>query len=105
VLSYSLGVRTREIGVRITLGATRRNIAGLFVRDALGHAALGTGIGLVAVGGLTRLISVSFYSVESFGASTYVVAGMSMLLASLAASAGPLIRAMRVDPAVAIRAE
>ena len=45
VVSYSLGVRTREIGVRLTLGATRRNIAGLFVRDALGQAALRTGSG------------------------------------------------------------
>ena len=43
VLSYSLGLRTREIGVRITLGATRRNIAGLLVRDATGQAASGSG--------------------------------------------------------------
>jgi ABC-type antimicrobial peptide transport system permease subunit len=105
VMSYSLGMRTREIGVRITLGATRRNIAGLFVRDALGQAALGTGIGLAGALGITRLTQLSFYGVHSFDTITFVVAAASMLLASLAACAGPLFRATRVDPAVAIRAE
>jgi len=105
VMSYSLGARTREIGVRITLGATRRNIAGLFVRDALGQAALGTGIGLLGVTSLTRIIGTSFYGVRSFDTVTLIVAAASMLLASLAACAGPLFHATRVDPVVAIRAE
>jgi putative ABC transport system permease protein len=105
VLSYSLGLRTREIGVRITLGATRRHIAGLFVRDAMGQAALGTGIGLAGALGVQRLTQMSFYGVESLGTSTFILAAASMLVASLAACAGPLFRATRVDPAVAIRAE
>ena len=105
VVSYSLGVRTREIGVRMTLGATRRNIAGLFVRDALGQAALGTAIGLAGAAGLTRLTQMSFYGVQRFDTITFVVAAASMLLASLAACAGPLFRATKVDPVVAIRAE
>ena len=105
VLSYSLGLRTREIGVRITLGATRRNVAGLFVRDALGQAALGTAIGLAGALGVARLARLSFYGVETIDTSTYLLAAVSMLLASLAACAGPLLRATRVDPVVAIRAE
>ena len=105
VMSYSLGARTREIGVRITLGATRRNIAGLFARDALGQAALGTGLGLLGVASLTRIIGTSFYGVQSFDTVTLIVAAASMLLVSLAACAGPLFRATRVDPVVAIRAE
>jgi putative ABC transport system permease protein len=105
VVSYSLGVRTREIGVRITLGATRRNIAGLFVRGALGQAALGTGIGLAGALGVARLIRMSFYGVHSFDTITFILAAASMLLASLAACAVPLFRATRVDPVVAIRAE
>jgi len=105
VMSYTLGMRTREIGVRITLGATRRNIAGLFVRDAMGQAALGTGIGLAGALGVARLIRMSFYGVQSFDTMTLVVAAGSMLLACLAACAGPLFRATRVDPVVAIRAE
>jgi ABC-type antimicrobial peptide transport system permease subunit len=105
VVSYSLGVRTREIGVRMTLGATRRNIAGLFVRDALGQAVLGTAIGLAGAAGITRLTQMSFYGVQSFDTITFIVAAAAMLLASLAACAGPLFRATRVDPVVAIRAE
>jgi len=105
VMSYTLGMRTREIGVRITLGATRRNIAGLFVRDALGQAVLGTGIGLAGALGVARLIRMSFYGVQSFDTITLIVAAASMLLACLAACAGPLFRATRVDPVVAIRTE
>jgi hypothetical protein len=105
VMSYSLGLRTREIGVRITLGATRRHIAGLFVRDAVGQAALGTAIGLAGAAGLTRLIGMSFYGVHGFDTITFALAAASMLLASLTACAAPLFRATRVDPAVAIRAE
>jgi len=105
VMSYSLGLRTREIGVRITLGATRRNIAGLFVRDALGQAALGTGLGLAGAAAVTRLIGMSFYGVKSFDTITLLLAAASMLLAALAACAGPLVRATMVDPVVAIRAE
>lgn len=105
VMSYSLGLRTREIGVRITLGATRRNIAGLFVRDALGQAALGTAIGIAGAAGVTRLIGMSFYGVHGFDTMTFILAAASMLGASLAACAGPLFRATRVDPVIAIRAE
>jgi len=105
VLSYSLGLRTREIGVRITLGATRRNIAGLFVRDAVGQAALGTGIGLAGALGVQRLTQMSVYGVERLDPITFILAAGSILLASLAACTGPLLRATRVDPVVAIRAE
>jgi hypothetical protein len=105
VLSYSLGLRTREIGVRVTLGATRQTIAGLFVRDALGQAALGTAIGVAGAAGLTRLIRMSFYGVHRFDTMTFILAAASMLLAALAACATPLFRATRVDPVVALRAE
>ena len=105
VVSYSLGLRTREIGVRITLGATRRSIAGLFVRDALGQTALGTGIGLSGAAGVARVIRMSFYGVHGFDTTTFILAAASMLIVSLAACAGPLFRATRVDPAVAIRTE
>jgi predicted lysophospholipase L1 biosynthesis ABC-type transport system permease subunit len=105
VLFYSLGMRTREIGVRIALGATRQSIAGLFVRDAMGQVALGTGIGLAGAAGVERLLRMSFYGVESIDTTTFILAAASMLVASLVACAGPVFRATRVDPAVAIRAE
>ncbi len=105
VLSYTLGLRTREIGVRITLGATRRDIAGLVVRDALAQAAVGIALGLVGAAALARLIQASLYGVRSFDATTMGLAAVSMLLVSLTACARPLFRATRVDPVVAMRVE
>lgn len=105
VLSYSLGLRTREIGVRVTLGATRGNIAALFARDALAQALFGTVLGLAGAAGLTRLMTTSLYGVHGFDTATFVLAALSMLVVSLAACAGPLLRATRIDPVVAIRAE
>ena len=84
---------------------TRRAIAGLFIRDAIGQAVLGTAIGLAGVAAVERLTRMSFYGVEGIGMTTLIIAAMSMLLVSLAACAGPLVRATRVDPAVALRAE
>jgi len=105
VLSYTLGLRTREIGVRLTLGATRRSIAALFVRDAVGQTALGMALGLAGVMGLTRLIGTSVYGVHGFDTITFVLASASTLFASAMASAAPLFRATRIDPVVAMRAE
>jgi ABC-type antimicrobial peptide transport system permease subunit len=77
----------------------------LFIRDALTQAAIGTAIGLAGAVAITRLARMSFYGVQSFDSETFMVAAVSMLLVSLAACAGPLLRAMRVDPVVAMRAE
>jgi ABC-type antimicrobial peptide transport system permease subunit len=77
----------------------------LFVPDAVGQAALGTAIGLAGAAGVTRLIRTSVYGVHGFDTSTFVLAAASMLLASLVASAGPLLSATTVDPAVALRVE
>lgn len=103
--SYTLGLRTREIGVRITLGATRRDIAGLVVHDALAQAALGTAIGLTGGALLTRVVQTSLYGVRSFDATTIALTALGMLLVSLAACARPLLRATRIDPVVAMRVE
>ena len=105
VVSYTLSQRTREIGVRIALGATRRNIVGLFLRSALSEVALGTGVGLAGALGVTRLARTMVYGVHGFDTSTYILAAVSVLLASLTACAEPLFRATRVDPTVAIRGE
>jgi putative ABC transport system permease protein len=105
VVSYTLSQRTREIGVRITLGATRRDIVGLLLRDALREVALGTGIGLVGALGVTRFTQTLVYGVHGFEPITFILAAVAVLLASSVACAGPLFRATRVDPTVAIRGE
>jgi predicted permease len=105
VVSYAVSQRTREIGVRMAFGATRRDIAGLLLRGALGEVALGLGIGLVGALGVTRLTQTMVYGVHGFDTITFILAAVSVLLASLAACAEPLFRATRVDPVVAIRGE
>jgi putative ABC transport system permease protein len=105
VVSYTLSQRTREIGVRIALGATHRHIVGLFLPGALGEVALGMGIGLVGAVAVTRLARTMVYGVQGFDTITFFLAAVSVLLASSAACAGPLFRATRVDPTVAIRGE
>lgn len=75
------------------------------MRDALGQALIGTALGLAGAAGLTRLIKMSLYGIHGFDTSTFILAAASLLLASLAACAGPLLRATRIDPAVAIRDE
>ncbi|HXB23824.1 MAG TPA: ADOP family duplicated permease [Gemmatimonadaceae bacterium] len=105
VVSYTLSQRTREIGVRITLGATRRDIVGLLLRDALSEVALGTGIGLVGALAVTRFTQTLAYGVHGFEPITFILAAVAVLLASSVACAGPLFRATRVDPTVAIRGE
>jgi putative ABC transport system permease protein len=89
----------------VTLGATRRDIVGLLLRDALGAVALGTGIGLVGAVGVTRFAQTMVYGVHSFDPMTFALAAVAVLLASSVACAGPLLRATRVDPTVAIRGE
>jgi ABC-type antimicrobial peptide transport system permease subunit len=105
VLSYTLGLRTREIGVRLTLGASRRSIAALFMRDAVGQTALGMALGLAGMVGLMRLVGTSIYGVHGFDTITCVLAAASTLFASATACAAPLFRATRIDPIVALRAE
>jgi hypothetical protein len=89
----------------MAFGATRRDIAGLLLRGALGEVALGMGIGLVGAAGVTRLARTMVYGVHGFDTITFILAAVSVLLASLAACVEPLFRATRVDPTVAIRGE
>jgi ABC-type antimicrobial peptide transport system permease subunit len=89
----------------MTLGATRRDIMRLLLRDALGEVALGMGIGLVGALAVTRLARTMVYGVHGFDTITFILAAVLLLLASLAACAEPLFRATRLDPTVAIRGE
>lgn len=105
VLSYNVGVRTREIGIRVAFGAPRRSVAGLVLRDAIGQVVLGTALGLLGGAALGRLAQVSFYDAAASDMTSFAVAAASMLIVSLVACISPLFRAMRVDPAVALRSE
>lgn len=105
VLAYSVARRTREIGVRIALGASAGNVRGLVLRQAMLTAATGVAIGILGAFALTRAIRSLLFEVSSMDPLTYFgVAFLLMLVAALAAYV-PARRATRVDPTVALRSE
>jgi putative ABC transport system permease protein len=105
VISYGVTQRTREIGVRLALGARRVDVVGLVLREGMLLTALGLVIGLVGALWLTRLLRGMLFQVTTNDALTFV--GVSMLLASTAILANylPARRASKVDPLIAMRAE
>jgi predicted permease len=105
VISYTVGQRTREIGIRMTLGATGAAIARLVVGDGLRLVAVGIALGLAGATAATRLVQSMLFGVSRFDATSFVVAAVSVLLVSLIACAVPILRATGVDAAITLRAE
>jgi putative ABC transport system permease protein len=103
VLSYMVTLRSREIGVRIALGAQRSDVLSLVVRRGLGLTILGVGIGLGASALLTEYMSKMLYGIQPFDPPTFAAVSAILLVVSLAASAGPSYRAARVDPMNVLR--
>lgn len=103
VLSYSVTQRTREIGLRMALGATARETVGLVVRNSMLLIVVGIGIGLLAAAVLARSMTGILYGVSTFDFTAFIVAGLVLATAGLGASLIPARRAVRIDPMVALR--
>ena len=106
VLSYAVAQRTREIGIRMALGAHESTVLGLVVREAMVMSAAGVAIGLVAALALTEwLVAQLLFQTSPHDPTTFVVVAMVLTAVSMLAAYLPARRATRVDPIVALRAE
>ena len=102
VLAYRTQLRTHEIGIRIALGAGRRDVLWLILRQGLRLAALGIALGIVVTVVLTRFISAQLYGVSPADPLTLALVTLLLVVVAGAASLLPALRAMRVDPMAAI---
>ena len=105
VLAYSVTQRTRELGIRIALGATARDVLQLIVGQGMKLVLIGITIGLAAVFVLHRLIEKLLFGVSPTDPLTYAVIALLLIGVALLACWIPARRATRVDPLVALRSE
>ena len=105
MLSYFVVQRTREIGVRLALGARRAQIIGQIVRQGLLLAGIGLACGLAAAIGAGKWLSASLINVSPTDGATFAAVAIVLLVAAAAASLIPARRASSVDPLKALRTE
>jgi ABC-type antimicrobial peptide transport system permease subunit len=105
VLAHSVTQRTREIGIRMALGAQRSNMIGAILRESLVPVLVGVAIGLVAAFFCALLVGSLLYGVESYDPESILLAVAVMFAAALLAASIPARRATKVDPMVALRYE
>jgi ABC-type antimicrobial peptide transport system permease subunit len=105
VLSYSVSQRTQEIGVRVALGARRRDVFGLILGQGLRLALLGIGVGLLGAFGTTGFLKTVLYNVTPTDPFSFGVVAIFLTLVALVASYVPARRALAVDPLIALRNE
>jgi putative ABC transport system permease protein len=103
VVSYSVAERTREIGIRTALGAQPRDIVRLIVGGGLTVVCAGVAAGLGLAFAVSRLLESALYNVSATDPATFASVAAVLLLVALVAQCVPIVRAMRVDPTVALR--
>ncbi|MGA9593770.1 MAG: ABC transporter permease, partial [Candidatus Acidiferrales bacterium] len=105
VIAYSVSQRTREIGIRMALGAERQAVTKMFVRDGLLLAVIGVGIGLVAAFAAMRVMSSLLFGVSPDDPVTYLLASLGVVATAWLATYLPSRRAASIDPVEALRTE
>ena len=105
VLSYVVSRRTREIGIRVAIGAGRARVLRMVLRNGLSLALIGIGAGLVLAFGVTRLLSGLLHGVQPADPATFAAVAVALIGVAALASAVPAWRASRVDPVIALKSE
>jgi putative ABC transport system permease protein len=105
VMAYTVSQRTRELGIRLALGAGDASVRYLVLRRGLAMAGIGIGLGLGGAFALTRLLTNQLYGVSPTDPVVITAAAATLALVSVAACLVPAVRATRVDPVVALRSE
>ncbi len=105
VTGYAVAQRTRELGIRMALGARGADVVNLLMRESLRRVAVGVGLGLLAAFGVTRALSAMLFEVEPRDATTFVATALLLVAVALLATWVPARRATKVDPMVALRNE
>jgi ABC-type antimicrobial peptide transport system permease subunit len=105
VMSYAVSLRTREIGIRVALGAERRTVLLMVLKEVAVLAALGVAVGLPSAYGLGRLVESQLYGLTARDPLTFTLATAVLLVSAMLAGYMPAARATRVDPLVALRYE
>ena len=105
VMNYSVALRTREIGLRLAVGAQPRQVLLLVLKQGLALTVMGVGLGLLAAFALTRLLTGLLFGVEAVDATTFATISLLLVFVSLFACYLPARRAMRIDPMRALRYE
>jgi ABC-type antimicrobial peptide transport system permease subunit len=105
VIAYVAAQRSREIGIRMALGAGRREVRAMFLRQGLSLCAVGLGVGVIAALALTRLMSSLLFGIGPTDIVTYAAAVGVTLAAAALASYLPARRASAIDPVETLKAE
>jgi putative ABC transport system permease protein len=105
VLAYMVASRTREIGVRMAIGATRRSVIGLVLREGMTWAGSGILFGLLGASAAARPIATLLFDMPARDPVTFAGVGIAVTLVALIASAVPAVRAVHIDPTIAMRTE
>ena len=105
VISYAVSQRTREMGIRLALGAPKRELKWMFVRSALTLTGIGVGVGTVAAGALTQSMKSLLFGISPLDPITYLVVPLVLAVAAVLASYLPAHRAASINPVEALRVD